>query len=174
MSDSSLLKEIKYAVGHSGQTLIFGAEVTKHVVGYRQIQLRQCEAGGQLFATFEDGNVIVQRAIGPRASDRRSRFSFVPNRLAERREIKHLFRSGLHYVGEWHTHPTPIPRPSGVDLRSMSDTFVKSRHELAGFVLLIVGTVAPPRGLCVAVCDGERCVELPVSSTYSSARTEPD
>ena len=155
-----MLKELKYTIGDSGQTLTFCAEVTKHVVGYRQVQLCHCEAGGQLFATFEEGNVIVRRATGPRASDRRSRFSFVPNRLAERREIKHLFRAGLHYVGEWHTHPTPIPRPSGVDLRSMSDTFLKSRHELAGFVLLIVGTVAPPRGLFVAVCDGKRCVEL--------------
>ncbi len=155
-----LLERLEYAVGDSGQKLTFCAEVLSHIMGRRQKRSSEPESGGQLFATFEGGNVIVRRATGPRDSDLRSRSSFVPNRVAERREIKRLYRDGLHYVGDWHTHHQRIPVPSAVDLRSMSEVFTKSRHALAGFVLLIVGTVAPPEGFFVAICDGERCEEL--------------
>ena len=66
----------------------------------------------------------------------------------------------LHYVGDWHTHPEPQPRPSGTDTRSFWDMFRKSRHQLAGFVMIIVGTIAPPAGLFVGISDGDMLEQL--------------
>ena len=154
------MTDLRYAVGHSGQFLTLTHDVVEHFCRYQQHRPLQAEAGGQLFATFSGSMIRVSRATGPRKSDHRSLFRFVPNRLAERREIKAHFRSGLHYVGDWHTHPQRIPVPSSVDVINIMDTFQKSRHGLAGFVMIIVGTAPIPNGLYIAVCNHQECQAL--------------
>jgi hypothetical protein len=59
-------------------------------------------------------------ATGPRRTDRRTRTSSVPDRRAEQREIDDRFRRGLHFLGDWHTHPKNIPHPSGPDVASLN------------------------------------------------------
>lgn len=153
-------KVISYKLGNSGQTLILVDEVIEHFVANRQVRQSSAEAGGQLFARIEESIITVKRATGPRKSDKRSLFSFIPDRLAERREIKQLFKSGLHYVGDWHTHPEKIPYPSATDSDSFSDMFRNSTHQLEGFVMVIVGQALPPKGLYVAVCNGDIFTQL--------------
>jgi integrative and conjugative element protein (TIGR02256 family) len=155
-----ILTEFRYQIGYSGQVLVLSRVVIEHFNDHRQHSVGRSEAGGQLFATFSEQDVQVTHATGPRSTDKRSMFRFVPNRLAERREIKALFRSGLHYVGDWHTHPQRAAIPSGTDIASMTETFRRSRHGLAGFIMIIVGTLPAPDGLCVAVCDGDNCEQL--------------
>ena len=154
--------DLRYVVGDSDQTLTFTCDVIAHFCEHQQHRPDQAEAGGQLFATFSCGVIRVVRATGPRSSDRRSLFRFVPNRMAERREIKKLFCSGLHYVGDWHTHLQRIPAPSPTDIANITDTLLKSRHGLAGFLLIIVGISPAPDGLYVAVCDKGTCKELQI------------
>ena len=151
---------IAYAIGNSGQTLVLTDAVIEHLLRHRQAGVGSREAGGQLFARFDGDTIQIERATGPRPSDRRSLMTFVPNRLAERREIKRLFNEGLHYVGDWHTHPEARPSPSQTDIDSFREMFRKSRHKLASFVVVIVGTLAPPEGLFVALCDGSEFREL--------------
>ena len=95
--------------------------------------------------------VKLMRATGPRNSDRRGRFFFIADRFAERREISTLHKSGLHYLGDWHTHPQAVPAPSDTDLSSMADLFVRSKHDLNAFVMVIVGTTEFPKGLHVSL-----------------------
>ena len=156
---------IAYAVGQSGQTLILTDAVLVHLDSHRQLDAKSREAGGQLFACIDESNIVVERATGPRPSDRRSILSFVPDRIAERREINNLFRAGMHFVGDWHTHPEPQPRPSKTDIRSFRNMFRKSRHQLAGFVMIIVGTAEAPDGLFVGVSDGKKLEELAPQET---------
>ena len=151
---------ITYAVVNSGQILILTDEVLGHFHRYRQLSTKSREAGGQLFACFDEEKIVIKRATGPRYSDRRLYRSFVPNRIAERREIKRLFRAGLHYVGDWHTHPEPQPQPSKTDIHSFQDMFWKSRHQLAKFVMIIVGTAEAPRGLYVGIGSRKKLIEL--------------
>lgn len=144
---------IEYSIEGSGQTLIITHAVIDHLKRHRQSSPCTREAGGQLFARF-DGNIIrIERATGPRLSDRRGLRKFVPNRLAERREIKRMFKKGLHYVGDWHTHPESLPIPSQTDADSVREMFRRSRHKLASFVIVISGTTAPPEGIFVGLCD---------------------
>lgn len=147
---------IAYPLGTSGQTLILTDLVLAHFERHRQLTPESKEAGGQLFARFDGDIIRIERATGPRPSDRRSLMTFVPNRLAERREIKQLLRERLHYVGDWHTHPEPRPRPSRTDIDSFRDMFRKSRHRLESFVMVIVGTAAAPEGLFVGLCNNIR------------------
>ena len=156
---------IEYSIAGSGQTLILTHVVIDHLKRHRQSSLRSREAGGQLFARFEGNTIRVERATGPRPSDRRRPMTFVPNRLVERREIKRLFKEGLHYVGDWHTHLEFSPRPSQTDTDSFKEMFRKSRHKLASFVIVIAGTAAPPEGIFVGLCDETGWRELAVQLT---------
>ncbi|WP_367651140.1 Mov34/MPN/PAD-1 family protein [Komagataeibacter oboediens] len=67
------------------------------------------------------------------------------------------FRRGLHYVGDWHTHPQAVPEASGTDIASMSSMVAASHHELSGFLMIIIGTLPLPQGLWISLHrpDGE-------------------
>jgi integrative and conjugative element protein (TIGR02256 family) len=142
-----------YPIGASGQVLLFHPEVIARFKRHQQLRWWQCEAGGQLFARFRDTTIEVVEATGPRRSDRRSRYNYEPDRRAEQREIDQRFALGLHFIGDWHTHPEDYPRPSGVDLRSTAEGFRKSKHQLRAFVLVIAGRAKFPAGLYVSLHD---------------------
>lgn len=126
-------------------------EVLIHLDAHRQRSPHDKEAGGQLFAEISREAWHIVRATGPRRTDFRSRFGFRPNRNAEREEIRSLFSEGLHYVGDWHTHPECRPTPSSSDLNSLRDMVANSRHELPGFVMIIVGQDPWPAGLWMSL-----------------------
>jgi integrative and conjugative element protein (TIGR02256 family) len=140
----------------------FSAATLDHFVRNRQIKNSAAEAGGQLFATFNGGVTLVEKATGPRRGDRRSRFGFHPDQRAEQMEIKRMFKRGLHYVGDWHTHPTQIPYPSPQDLQSIRAAVRHSIHELKGFILVIVGNAPFPAGLSVTLDTGKEAYKLQV------------
>ena len=122
-------------------------QMTAHV----QSRTHMAEAGGQLFAVLEEGVVRVVEALGPSCVDKRSRYSFEPSSWVAQRRIKAMHRRGLHYVGDWHTHPERLPTPSSDDRRAVLSLFKESRHALAGFLMVIVGTASAPEGLYVAI-----------------------
>jgi integrative and conjugative element protein (TIGR02256 family) len=138
---------LEYPIGCSGQILVLAEEVVRKFCRHRQKRWYQREAGGQLFARFSAFRIVVEEATGPRRTDRRTRTSYVPDRAAEQREIDARYAEGFHYVGDWHTHPEMLPRPSGVDVASISESVRKSTHALNGFLLVIVGQAEPPTGL---------------------------
>jgi integrative and conjugative element protein (TIGR02256 family) len=142
---------IVYPIGGSGQRLIFSQKVVNHFTAYQQKRCWQREAGGQLFARFGGDEITIEEATGPRWNDGRTRYAYRPNRSAEQREIEERHVRGLHFVGDWHTHPEQIPTPSIQDIQSMSEMFVKSKHGLNGFVLAIVGSSGLPAGLFIAI-----------------------
>ena len=97
----------------------------------------QYEAGGILLGSYRGEHIEVVSASVPHPGDKRSRFGFTRNReghqqLAERAWIE----SGktITYVGEWHTHPESIPKPSVLDLESWARDLPKR-----DMVLLIQG-----------------------------------
>jgi len=158
---------IVYPIGASGQVLVLEAVAVEHLLAHRQFHWWQKEAGGQLFARFSGGRILVERATGPRPSDRRTRTSYQPDAVAEQREIDEMHTVGLHYVGDWHTHPQAVPTPSPPDLQSLSECVRKSKHGLNGFVLIVVGRSAAPDGLHVSVHDG--AVGYPLSPIEPAA-----
>lgn len=151
---------IVFSLPNSEQKLVLSNVVIQHFDKYRQRSAGDVEAGGQLFARIEGATVFVDLATGPRRQDLRTRFGFQPNRRQERKEIATMFKKGLHYIGDWHTHPEEYPVPSGRDIASMVETFHRSRHQLAGFVMMIVGISCDADGLYVAVCNESDVVRL--------------
>lgn len=162
---------IRFPIGASGQDLVFTASVVAHMERHRQLWFWQAEAGGSLFARFSDEQVVIERATGPRKTDRRTRYTYEPDRRAEQFEIDDLHLQGLMFVGTWHSHPEPVPTPSPVDLRSLDESFTLSRHSLNAFVLAIMGQKPAPEGLQVVLGDGRRVYPLAVS--LEAARAAP-
>ncbi|WP_377894802.1 Mov34/MPN/PAD-1 family protein [Alteromonas sp. R78001] len=123
----------------SGHTIKLSAPVVAHFKEHMQVNEKDKEAGGQLFARVEGSQWFIERASGPFRQDTRSRFGFKPNRKREQKEIDLAFENGLHFVGDWHSHPEPVPTPSGQDRCSILDLFKNSEHQLEGFLMIIVG-----------------------------------
>lgn len=163
---------ISYLLGASGQRLDFNDAVLAHFSRHKQLRLRQPEAGGQLFAVLDKKRIEVVLATGPRPADRRSRMSYFPNRSAEQLEINAKHLEGLHFIGDWHTHPQDIPEPSRRDLASMADCFSRSKHDLNAFVMVIVGRTVFPDGLHVSVHDGAEYSKLSPFTVSDGARGE--
>lgn len=126
--------------------------VLEHLMKNKQKGLFATETGGQLFAEFSKEAITIVHASGPRIQDkRRTRFSFAPSRQVETKEIDAFFKRGLHFVGDWHTHPESRPIPSQLDLESMAKCYLESIHNLDAFVMIIVGTDEFPHGLWIGL-----------------------
>jgi len=151
---SRLMPMLKVPIGASGQTFVFSRRVLKLFEDCRQTAPGVPEAGGQLFAKLAGNQIRIQQATGPRPSDERGRAHFVPDRLAEQGEIARMHKDGLHYIGDWHSHPDEYPSPSTTDIRSIRECVLRSRHELNGFVMVVVGTGPVPQSLHISIHDG--------------------
>lgn len=155
--------ELVFSNKHSSQRLVLSTGVVKHLQKHRQ--MTGPEVGGQLFGSLTDGGTItVVLATGPRQQDSKNRFLFVPSRVHEKREIKAQFSVGLHFFGDWHTHPEPEPSPSTLDLESMKNCFAKSRHEHKSFIMIIVGYGDSKDWLWVSLHNEHSFIRLEASS----------
>lgn len=130
---------LHYATGRK-QQVILRATALAAMRRHRQLRNGDPEAGGMLFARISARAISIEEATEPQHADRRWRFGFWPCSQTQQRIINARFKAGLHFVGEWHTHPEPIPHPSGLDFASMERCFLTSRHELKALVMIILGT----------------------------------
>lgn len=153
---------ISYHAANGEQRVTLSDDVLEHFAKNRQQKLTAPEAGGQLFATVQGGIINVVKATGPRRTDKRSRFSFIADGWAHQREIKALHKQGLHFVGDWHTHPEMHPSPSPLDHDSMLEMFRESKHDLASFLMVIVGQAQFPDALFVAAVNNDGTHRLPL------------
>lgn len=145
---------IPYGIGSSGETVRLADEVLAHLEAHRQMKLWHREAGGLLFARISGKEIRIEAITGPRTTDRRTPFSYWPDRKAEQAEIDAHHAQGLHYVGDWHSHPEDVPSPSRRDERTMASRVLQSEHQLNGILFAIIGRSPLPEGLTLVVHDG--------------------
>jgi integrative and conjugative element protein (TIGR02256 family) len=159
MRSEKFLNSRRFAFPHSKQELIVTRKALEIFSTYRQKE-DEPEAGGLLFAEFDFPLILVVEASPPNVADKRWRTLFIPNRILQRRLIRQYFDKGLHFIGEWHTHPEPKPTPSRLDLNSMADAFRKSQHELDCFIMTIVGNQMERLELWVSAHNGSEYSRL--------------
>lgn len=112
------------------------------------------EATGQLYARdlgADPVRIELATELCETRATRASVFVDLPHAEAERVA---RFAQGLHCLGFWHSHPEPVPRPSGEDLAFAADHARAARSHLSALVFVIVGTARFPQGLCVGLHDG--------------------
>ena len=133
-----MYKNISIKIKKSLQELVIHKTLLEDISQYMQTGNKP-ESGGLLFAEFKLPKIIVKKASFPNKSDYQCRYEFRPDQERQQKIINLNYKKGLHYIGEWHTHPENIPTPSILDITSMKETFIKSKHELNFFLLLIIG-----------------------------------
>lgn len=101
------------------------------------------ESFGVLIGTtsVDRREIWIERVTTPMAHDRRTRFSFALRSPEHQRTVCRMFTcSGGQaiYLGTWHTHPEPVPTPSGIDRNDWAACLRANRGRPLAFVL--VGT----------------------------------
>lgn len=103
-----------------GGYLQLGSTALAVMLGYVQDEPIRAEAGGVLLGRHirETTDIIVDRVTTPQPGDRRSRSRYFRSRHRHQVLIDRAWQESswtCTYLGEWHTHPEPIPTPSIVD-----------------------------------------------------------
>ena len=135
------------------QCLLFADRVVARFERHRQRGAPDLEAGGQLFGTVDDRAVRLIDASGPGSGDERGRTHFRSCPVRAQRAIERRARRGLLYLGEWHTHPEVVPRPSPQDRLAMSSLLRDSRPNTDPLLMVIVGRQPGTGGWHVESCD---------------------
>lgn len=72
------------------------------------------------------GTITIRQGTGGYATDDRSRHRFTPDRSLEKRDLRKCFWKRRHYIGNCHTHPEALPKPSRVDVKNTRARFIES------------------------------------------------
>lgn len=133
------MDSLNIIIPDASQSLIFEANALQILIDGRQIGEKEKETGGMLLARISESEVRIVEATKAEKRASISRTLFKPSLSRKRKIVQEAFEAGLHFVGEWHTHPERDPTPSSIDINSMKDSFRRSRHELNRFIMVIVG-----------------------------------
>jgi len=102
------------------------------------------ESGGVMLGRLMERShdVLVDAVTEPNALDRAGRYFFRRARQPAQSAIAAAWSASggtRNYLGEWHTHPEPIPTPSGHDRADWRRLCAKAEFEQEFLLFLIVG-----------------------------------
>ncbi len=104
---------------HRAGLILIEKEVVTTLSNWRQTG-RQPEAGGILIGYRRTPHIHVTACTTPFPKDKRSRIQFLrrdPRHVCVARNHWQKTNGEAYYLGDWHTHPVGIPKPSSVDLK---------------------------------------------------------
>jgi integrative and conjugative element protein (TIGR02256 family) len=154
-----MYKDIRIPIKRSSQKIIILGNVFENIAQYMQIH-NNPESGGLLFAEFKLPEIIIKKISISNKNDYRTRYEYKPDQIKQQKIIDSYFKKGLHYIGEWHTHPEKIPVPSIIDIITMKDIFIKSKHRLNYFLLIIVGNKMSENMFWIGMQNATKTIDL--------------
>ncbi|MEY8198784.1 MAG: Mov34/MPN/PAD-1 family protein [Colwellia sp.] len=105
---------------------------------HRQIGLLKGEQGGILMGERRGDHIVITHASTPGKGDKSWYTGFIRSKSRHQRFIDRVYKETQgksNYVGEWHSHPEPNPKPSVTDIVNWKRNLTES--EL--YILTIVG-----------------------------------
>lgn len=101
--------------------VVISTEVANKLLLYRQISDSSPESAGVLIGERRDIHIVITDLSEPSQWDIRSRF--MVDRISKHHQtaIDNAFKKSNGewlYLGEWHTHPEDMPKPSMMDYTS--------------------------------------------------------
>ncbi|NMO18772.1 hypothetical protein HPC49_14015 [Pyxidicoccus fallax] len=114
------------------------------MLAFRQTRTCHPEAGGVLLGRYIVGcrDVVVDEVTIPMAGDWRLPFFFRRSHSRHQQVIDARWaasRGTCQYLGEWHTHPEPIPGPSSTDIADWRRRLRTDRFDGDSLLFIIVG-----------------------------------
>lgn len=112
----------------------------------------RAETGGILIGEYlGDGSAVRIHEVTAMPVDSSFRRSwFKRGRKGLEAILQDRWERGLHYVGEWHSHPGGSPDPSGSDIAAMQKIAGDPLYRCQSPVLLIVGG-SPPGSFSISL-----------------------
>ena len=126
--------------GDDPSRVLIPSAIVDQLNQFQQTGLQNLEAGGLLLGLRRGPHIEIARITTPLKNDIRTRASFHRRDLGHFQIADQVWMDCLHtvgYVGEWHTHPEPLPIPSSIDIAEWRRVM---RIEKRSTIFLIVGT----------------------------------
>lgn len=125
---------------------MFTKEVTNIFEKYKQVKFTQHESGGILLGKVYDEVIVVDQVSEPSPDDQSGRFYFDRNILKAQHIVKKVWEESNGeriYLGEWHTHPEDVPRPSSDDKKLLKNMVEDTQMEIDFLFMAIIGRKQP-------------------------------
>lgn len=144
---------MKFKAGH------LKIELSENVINiftqFRQLHQKAPESGGIILGQVKDDYIYISKATTPSRHDSSSRFNFIRDYNIAQIIVDYEFYNNnghLIYLGEWHTHPEDIPKPSGQDIKMIKQQYSGNKLNEKFILMLIVGI----KSLYIGIYDGKR------------------
>ena len=130
----------------------FGEHVVEAVFA-ECISAGQMETGGVLIGRYSDDNrlAVVVEATDPPSGSSATAVSFERSATGLAESLTEYWNKGLHYVGEWHYHPTGRPQPSMRDRKQMIQISDDPAYDCPVPILVVVGEARSEKAIQVWV-----------------------
>lgn len=139
-----IIEDIIYKLPNGGR-LKLSSEVLQQMSKYIQNERKKTEGGGIILGRFilETNDIVIDFITEPMPGDKRSRTRFkrgVKNHQAIIDKYWYISNGTINYLGEWHTHPEPIPNPSFIDVKSWKKMLSYDKFDSQCLYYIIIGT----------------------------------
>ncbi len=127
---------------HEGKNIEFKKEVMETFNRYCQVEPDQHEAGGILLGRVFPNKISIEQVSEPAREDESGRYFFFRNVERAQKIINSAWESSngeLIYLGEWHTHPEPMPSPSSTDRTLIRNMLRDSKMRIDFLFMVIIG-----------------------------------
>src|SRR5690348_10290771 len=107
--------------GQTSSSILIDVQAAIDLERHRQTDVHANEAGGILIGERRGAHIWVRSISFPQPDDWATKYSFFRRSKAHQQAADSAWQSsgGAHqYVGEWHSHPESMPRPSLIDRAS--------------------------------------------------------
>ena len=118
--------------------IILKPDVVRKLLSYRQLNIKDTEAGGVLIGERRGQHFVICDISEPQKKDIRSRHSVDRCDPEHQQVVNNAFNLSngtWQYLGEWHTHPEANPQPSNLD----NDSWNKNLAGYDSILLIIMG-----------------------------------
>jgi len=139
-----IIEDIIYELPNGGR-LKLSSEALEQMSKYIQDERKKTEGGGVILGRFiiETNDIVIDFVTEPMPGDKRSRTRFkrgVKNHQAIIDKYWYISNGTINYLGEWHTHPEPIPNPSFIDVKSWKKMLSYDKFDSQCLYYIIIGT----------------------------------
>lgn len=132
-------------IDYCNLSISLSKEVISIFKKYVQNDIKNPESGGIMTGKVYENLVEVLNCSEPSHLDKRSRYNYNRSHKSAQIYINEKFEESEGkeiYLGEWHTHPEDIPKPSITDIKNFNKTLNKNRLNSDIHFMIIVGIKA--------------------------------